>query len=112
VAGALGAGLADLLTAPIYTLPTLLIKACLALCFSARREKLLCPRNALALLPAAAITVGGYFLAETVIYSRAAALLTLPANLLQAGGSAAVFILLALALDKIQIKDKIRKWSV
>ena len=106
-AGALGAGLADILTAPAYAIPTAMIKICLALCFSAKREKILCARNWLALLPAAAITLGGYFLVEKVIkYTWQAALLTLPANLAQVIGSAALFVLLGFAMDKAGLKRK------
>lgn len=106
-AAALGGGLADLLTFPSYAIPTLLIKACIAACFSARREKILCLPNFLALLPAAVLTLGGYFLAEGIIFSWEAALVqSLTGNLLQSIGSAAVFLLLGLALDKIHLKAK------
>ena len=51
-AAALGAGLADILVFPAYAIPTIIIKAGIALCFSAKKEKIICLRNALALLPA------------------------------------------------------------
>ena len=105
-AAAIGGGLADLLTWPTYAIPTVIIKACIALCFSAKKEKIICPRNALALLPAAVITGGGYFLADCVLYSRQTALLNLPFNLLQAAGSAAIFVLLALAMDRAGLKKR------
>lgn len=107
-AAVLGGGLADLLTFPAYTIPTVLIKACVALCFSAGKGKLFCARNVLALLPAAVITLGGYFLAEGLLYGWQVALLqSLTGNLLQCVGSAAAFIPLALALDKIGLKNKL-----
>jgi len=107
-AAAIGGGLADLIGgAQVYLIPTVISKACIALCFSARKEKILCPRNALALLPAAAITLGGYFLAEWVLLNWAAALLTLPVNLLQWAGSAALFVLLALAMDRAGLKKRL-----
>lgn len=56
-AAMVGAGLADLLTAPLWVVPTLLIKAMVALLFTSRAPRLLCPRNGaaplLACLPAA-----------------------------------------------------------
>ncbi|MCL2300337.1 MAG: TIGR04002 family protein [Firmicutes bacterium] len=108
LAGAIGAGLADLLTDAVrYALPSVIIKTCIALLFSAKKDKIVCPRNALALLPAAAITLGGYFLAEWIMASRAAALLTLPFNLLQTAGSAALFVLLGLAMDKAGLKRRV-----
>jgi uncharacterized repeat protein (TIGR04002 family) len=107
-AAAIGGGLADLFTSnPAYILPTVVIKSSIALCFSAKREKILCPRNALALLPAAAITMGGYFLAEWAILNWPAALLTLPANLLQAIGSAALFAVLGFAMDRAGLKRRL-----
>ena len=109
LAGVLGAGLADLLSPyPIYALPTVVIKAAIALCFSAKKEKILCPRNALALLPAGVFTLGGYFLAEGLIYSWEAALLqSLTFNLIQWAGSAALFVLLGFAMDKAKIKTRL-----
>jgi len=106
-AAAIGGGLADLFGAPAYAVPTVVIKACIALCFSAKPKKILCPRNALALLPAAAITLGGYFLAERILYNWHAALLTLPANALQVIASAALFALLGFAMDRAELKKKI-----
>ena len=44
-AAMVGAGLADLLTAPLWVVPTLLIKALVALLFTSRAPRLLCPRN-------------------------------------------------------------------
>ena len=44
-AAAIGAGLADLLTAPMWVLPTLVIKAIIALFFTRNSDKLLCRRN-------------------------------------------------------------------
>jgi len=108
LAGALGAGLADLLSPlPAYAIPTVVIKACIALLFSAKREKIFCPRNAFALLPAAAVTMGGYYLAEGILFSWQAALMTLPFNLLQWASSAALFILLAFAMDKAGLKRRL-----
>jgi len=108
-AAAIGGGLGDLLSgAPAYVLPTVMVKACIALCFSAKKEKILCPRNALALLPAAALTMGGYFLADRVISSSwRAALLSLPLNLLQAACSAALFALLGFAMDRAGVKRRV-----
>ena len=107
LAGALGAGLADLLTAPAYFIPTAMIKAAAALCFSANTKKVLCPRNALALLPAGLLTLGGYYLAEGVLFGWEAALPHLPFNLIQWLGSAAVFAALGHAMDRAGLKGRI-----
>lgn len=42
-AAAIGAGLADLLTAPMWVLPTLVIKALLASFFTSGHQRILCP---------------------------------------------------------------------
>ncbi len=54
-AAAVGAGLADLLTAPMWVLPTLVIKAVLVLFFTSKSERVLCPRNC------AAVVMAGLF---------------------------------------------------
>lgn len=106
-AGALGAALADVATAPVWTLPTLLIKALLPLCFTCKREKILCGRNAFAVVPAALITLSGYYAAEGFLLGNwLAPLANLPRSLIQAAASAAVFLFAGAALDKAKIKGK------
>ena len=112
LAGALGAGLADVLTAPLYILPTVLIKACVALCFSAKREKIVCARNIAALLPACVITLAGYFAARLLLLSdwRAALVSNLTGDLVQWLGSALIFLALGLVMDRGGLKRKLRGW--
>ncbi|MDR2524898.1 MAG: TIGR04002 family protein [Oscillospiraceae bacterium] len=111
-AGALGGGLADILTYPAYTLPTVIIKAMLPLAFSARRQKILCPQNLLALLPALLVSAAGYLTAQLILFraEEAAAfglvLQSLGGSLAQWAGSAVLFALLALALDKASLKKR------
>lgn len=59
-AAMVGAGLADLLTAPLWVVPTLLIKALVALLFTSRAPRLLCPRNGAALLLACLLSPAAY----------------------------------------------------
>lgn len=107
-AAAVGGGLADLLGgAPLWLPATILVKASIAALFSAKGSKLLVRRNALMTLPAAAITVGGYFLAEWLLFSWPAALASLPVNLLQAAGSAALFFVAAAAMDRAGLKRRV-----
>ena len=59
-AGAIGAGLADLLSGySIWAPGTLIIKALTAFCFTSKAEKIVNKRNLLGLLPALALCVGG-----------------------------------------------------
>jgi len=105
VAAAIGCGVADL-AAPLWLPATLLIKPCMALFFSAKRERILCKRNALALLPAALINAGGYFLYEGLALGQWAALAGVLGNVLQSMIAAAIFVLLGAAMDRLRIKRR------
>ena len=99
-AAMVGAGLADLLTAPLWVVPTLLIKALVALLFTSRAPRLLCPRNGAALL-LACLLLGGVnaFWPQFL------------GTLVQAVGSGAVFTVLALALDRAGGKARLAPHS-
>ena len=110
IAAAVGAGLADIVSgAPIWAPFTLVIKACIALLFTAKKEKLLNKRNALALLGAWPITCAGYYIAEAIITGNwIVPAAGIPANTIQAAGSAVLFVLIALALDKMRFKSRLK----
>ena len=111
-AAAIGGGMADYFLSLTPFIPaTLLIKAAVAALFSAKRDKLLTRRNALMLLPAAALTIGGYFVAMGLLYGWQAALVEVLGNLVQAAGSAAVFCVLAAAMDRAGLKGKLVRWG-
>lgn len=127
VCGGLGGMLADALGGyTLYIVPTMIIKMLLVLPFSSKGGKLMTKRNYIALIIASVITTIGYYVAETVLvaisstadagqltsylFSPApwvAAFYCIPGNIVQAVGSAVVFVPLAIALDKINIKAKI-----
>ena len=67
-AGAIGGGLADLLTSPAWAPATIVIKMLIVLPFSSKREKIVTGRNILALPGAILITVAGYYLAEGLLF--------------------------------------------
>ena len=105
-AARVGAGLADLLTAPLWVVPTLLIKALVALLFTSRAPRLLCPRNGAALLLAA------YGLAACLLLGGVNAFWPqFLGTLVQAVGSGAVFAVLALALDRAGGKARLAPHS-
>ena len=110
-AAAVGGGLADMLSPfAMFAPATFIIKAAIAALFSAKQATLLSRRNAWMTLPAAAITVAGYYTAELLLYSadwRAIAATSIPANLAQALGSAALFFALAATLDKVRLKERL-----
>lgn len=106
-AAAIGGGLADLLTAPMWAPATIIIKMLIVLLFTNKAKRILTLRNVLATVPAYVITAGGYFLAEYVIFdSWSTLLVSFSQNLLQSMGSAVFFICLGLALDKAQLKTR------
>lgn len=117
-AAAVGAGLADVLVAPMWAPFTMVIKAVMALAFTAKKEQLLCRRNAIAPLIAGVIGVAGYYVAEVVILwasggalavSAEAALLAVPYNAMQEVAGGAAFLLLAVALDRMNIKKRLSR---
>ncbi len=68
-AAAIGAGLADLLTAPMWTPATIIIKMLMALPFSYKSTKIITPRNVLcATLIGYFINHTGYFFAEYLLF--------------------------------------------
>ena len=109
-AAAVGAGLADIVSgAPVWAPFTLVIKACIVLLFTAKREKLLNKRNVLALIGAWPVTCAGYYVAEAIITGNwVVPAAGLPANTIQAAGSAVLFVLIALALDKMHLKNRLK----
>ena len=99
-AAVVGAGLADLLTAPMWMPATVVIKSLVVLPFSRR--------NAAATLLAGAITVVGYYLAEGLLFGGwAAFLMSVTGNLVQAVGSAVLFLALAGVLDRVDLKQRL-----
>lgn len=103
-----GGALSDVVSGYAIWAPfSLVIKVLCVLCFTARQERLLCRRNVIAPILSVPITVGGYFLSETVLYgSASAALLSAPWNVLQAVVCGVLFVFVAVAADRIKLK----KW--
>ena len=103
-AAIIGAGLADLMTAPMWMPATIIIKFLLVLLFTNQKEQLLTKRNLIAPFIAIPITVIGYYIAEVVLFgSFAAPMLSVPGNLIQAGGSIIIYYFIASALQKAHI---------
>ena len=109
IAGAVGEGLADLASGYTAYIPaTVLIKVAVALLMTfAKGNKLLSKKSAVLTIPAGLITVGGYFAADLII-SPVYAFVDIIGNIVQAAGSAVIFVVLAAALDKAKIIDRIR----
>lgn len=111
VAGAIGAGLADLIGGyAIYAPASIIIKALIVVPFmlvAKKEDKLFNLKSVLMTIPSGVITVGGYFIADMII-DKSYAVIDIPGNVIQAVGSAVIFAVVAYALDKAKVKDKIK----
>ena len=106
-AAAIGGGLADLLTAPMWAPATIIIKMLITLPFTSQNTKILNTRNIIAPFLALAISETGYYLAEGILFgSFLSPLASISGSVIQSGGSAVLFFLLAGALEKTHLKAK------
>ncbi|MCI9603401.1 MAG: TIGR04002 family protein [Ruminococcus sp.] len=105
-AAAVGGGMADILTVPVWAPATVIIKMLIVLPFTCKEGRILCPRNIAAPFLAAVVSAAGYYLAEGILFgSFAAPLASLAGSAVQSGGSAVIFLALAAALDKMHMKN-------
>ena len=105
-AAAIGAGLADLLTAPMWVLPTLVIKGIVVLFFTDGSERIMCRRNLIAVFAAGLFSPAAYALAGCVLTGTAASFVPqFLGTLAQGIGSGALFLALAPALDGVKLKS-------
>ena len=118
LAAGLGAGLADLLSGyTLYFIPTFIIKGLMAACFSYKAEKLFTLRNSIAFVIASVINVIGYYLVEIILYPQAGGFAatvvysthTIPGNLVQSATASIIFVIAALAFDRMNLKNTIDK---
>lgn len=107
-AASIGAGLADLLTAPVWVLPTLVIKAVVVLFFTSRHEHILCRRNLAAVVLAGLFSPAAYALAGCAMAGTMAAFVPqFLGTLVQGIGSGALFLVIAPALDGVKLKEHV-----
>lgn len=108
-AGAIGAGMADLLSGYAVWAPgTIAIKSLTVLCFTAKTDRILCRRNYAALLPAFFICTGGYYLYECLITGNfAAPLAGIPGSAVQSCLSAVLYLAIGQSLDRSHMKQKL-----
>ena len=102
-----GAGLADLLTAPMWVVPTLVIKAVVALLFTSRSPRLLCPRNLAAAAGTCLLSPAAYGLAACLLMGSVHAFWAqFLGTLVQGVGSGVLFVVLGLALERSGLKAR------
>ena len=105
-AAAVGAGLADALTAPIWVIATVIIKSLIVLPFTSKKDKIINARNLIALVPALVVTCVGYYLADRILFGAWAAVIP---NVIQVAANAAIYVIFGLALDAAGFKKKVLK---
>ncbi len=109
-AAAIGGGLADLLTAPMWTIATIIIKMLITIPFTNKSAKIITPRNIVATVIAYLISGIGYFVAEYILFGNWSVLLvSMSQSFVQSFGSAVFFVVFGLALDKAQVKNRFFK---
>ena len=116
-AAAIGGSLADLLAGyPQWAIPTAIIKSLNVLPFflikfalktNPKRDKIIHWANLLMLLPTTVVTLGGYFLANALLYDWGASVAELLPNTIQALIGAVLFVILGKLLDSIDFKKKL-----
>lgn len=107
-AAVVGAGLADLLTAPMWVPATVIIKALIVLPFSNKGERFLTLRNVIGTVVAGIITAVGYYLAEAALFGGLPAFFaSIAGSVVQSVGSAAIFLALGAVLDRVELKRRL-----
>lgn len=116
-ASSIGGALADILSGYAqWAFPTAIIKAFNAVPFvicmyflrkKAKGNKIICIPNLLMLIPTTLVTVGGYFIANMLMYGLETAIGELAIWWLQPGVGALIFLALGTGLDSIKFKEKI-----
>ena len=109
VAGGIGEAFSDFMTgSAVYVIPTLIIKSLMVLCFTSAKDKIISKRNMAATAAAGVICVSGYYITQVILYSSfVTPLVEIPANLVQTGSSAVIYLLLGNAFDRLNVKKQI-----
>ena len=100
VAGGLGSAIADILSFPVFALPTLVIKGLEGLLAGFITNKKSLFRDVLAVVAAGAEMITGYFLVEWYLWGLGGALAEVPLNILQIAVGGLVGIPVALVLRR------------
>lgn len=114
LAAGLGAALCDLLSGYMqYVIPTFLIKAIMVLIIATISENLINKTKfawILGSIIGCAFQVVGYCLVETILYGFAAALASVPTNIIQSIVGIALAVVLSTVLEKSNILNKLKSY--
>lgn len=106
-AAVVGMGLSDLMTAPIWVLPTVLIKTLVVLSFSSKTEKIVCSRNMIGVICAYFVNVTGYFVFTGILYQDwLFPIVRLYTDLIPPFICGILFIAIGKVLDRTRLKEK------
>lgn len=101
-AASIGASLADVTSGyAAYAIPTIIIKALMASCFSSKKHAFSI-RNIVALLIATIVLVLGYYIAEVIMYDKSIALVNSASTAIQGAGNAVIYIVISVILTKVK----------
>ena len=107
LAGSIGGGMADLLTAPAWTLATVIIKTLIVIPFTSRSIRIVSKRNLAAPVISYFISATGYYIAEALLFGTKAAIFTsFSGSFVQSFGSMIFFLMLGTTLDRIGFKAR------
>lgn len=106
-AAGIGGALSDLVGGyTVYVPVTFVVKMLLALCFTGKMNTVINLRNIIAVFICCGITVFGYFAFEIFYYGAGAYASMIP-NLIQAGASGILYLVVGYAFDKAHIKNNL-----
>ena len=107
-AAAIGAGLSDLLTFPIWVGPTILIKSLTVLCFTSKTGRIVCKRNIAGLVLAFFVSVVGYYIATGLLFQDwLIPMVRIGTDIVPPLVCAVIFLALGRILDQMNIKSLI-----
>lgn len=106
--GIVGAGLADILSGYAIWFPaTAIVKGLTALMFSNKGKKIITVRNIIAIIPSFVICAVGYIAYEAVVITDfKTAVVQIMSYVTQIVASAVIYIVVGVALDKMNFKNK------
>lgn len=110
-ASAIGGGLADIMSgSAIWAIPTMIIKPLTVIWFTSKEDKLFNKRNIVAVILAGVVSIVGYYLAQVILTGNwVASLLGIWGNIVQAIGSGVIFLIMAVAIDKVSLKKRLKE---
>ena len=110
-AAAIGGGLADIMSgSAIWAIPTMIIKPLTVIWFTSKEDKLFNKRNIVAVILAGVVSIVGYYLAQVILTGNwVASLLGIWGNVVQAIGSGVIFLIMAVAIDKVSLKKRLKE---